>query len=159
MERIRGVLQNAINRTGIDGRKLEECRALFLWDEVTPSLITRTQPVSISRGKMFINVTDSVVLHQLTFYKKEYMDKINLIAGKRFVRDIVFRVGKVERRGQEIESRDEYIKRLQNIELKQDEMTRIDEVTAQVEDEDIRNSLRELFISQIQLSKIRGDET
>ncbi len=158
MESIKGVLQNAINRTGIDKRKLEECKALFLWDEVAPSLMTRTQPVAISRGRMSINVTDSVVLHQLSFYKKEYMDKINLIAGKRFVRDIVFRVGKVERTGQAIESRDEYIKRLQSIELKQDEMTRIDEVTAQVEDEDIRNSLRELFISQTQLSKIRSDK-
>ena len=158
MQSIKGVLQGAINRTGINERKLEECKALLLWDEVTPSLITRTQPVSISRGRMFINVTDSVILHQLTFYKKEYMDKINLIAGKRFVRDIVFRVGKVERRDRTAESRGEYIKRLHSVELKQDEMTQIDEITAQIEDEELRNSLKELFVSQSQLSKIRDGE-
>lgn len=158
MESIKQALQDAIGRTGIDKRKLEECKAMFLWDEVAPSLIARTQSVGISRGRLSINVTDSIILHQLTFYKKEYIDKINLIAGKRVVREIIFRIGKVERRGQETESRDEYIKRLHSVELDQDEMTRIDGITAQVEDEDIRNSLRELFISQAQLSKIRSGE-
>ena len=158
MENIKGVLQNAIARTGIDSKRLEEYKALFIWDEVAPSLFSRTQPVGISQRRLSINVTDSIILHQLTFYKKEYIDKINLVAGKHVVRDIVFRVGKVERIGQETESRDEYIKRLHSVELNQDEKTQIDEITAQVEDEDIRNSLRELFISQTQLSKIRSGE-
>ena len=157
MQSIKGILENVIRQDGIE-KKLEECKALFLWNDVAPSLAARTQPVGISRGRMLINVTDSVILHQLTFYKKEYIDKINSMLGKRTIRDIVFRVGNVEKSEQATESRDEYIERLRSVELDQDEMTRIDEVIGQIEDEEIRNSLKELFISQSRLSRIRSDK-
>ena len=159
MQSIKGILQYVINQEGMN-RKLDECEALLVWDDVAPTLAIRTQPISISRGRMSINVTDSVMLHQLTFYKKEYIDKINLMLGKRIVRDIIFRVGKVEGRGQATESRDEYIERLHNIELNQDEITLIDEITDQIElDEEVRDSLKKLFTSQTQLSKIRDSES
>ncbi len=70
---------------------------LYLWDIAASSMATRTQPVSIARGIMFVNVTDSVVLQRLTFYKNEFIDRINLMSGKRVIRDITFRVGKVLR--------------------------------------------------------------
>jgi uncharacterized protein YnzC (UPF0291/DUF896 family) len=87
------------------------------------------------------------------------MDKINLMLGRRLVKDIIFRVGKVEKREQKAESRKDYIKRLRSIKLEQDEITLIDEITDQIEDEEIRDSLKELFTSQTQLSKIRDDES
>ncbi len=158
MQNIRGILRNVINQEGME-RKLDECEALLVWDDAAPTLAARTQPVAISRGRMVINVTDSVILHQLTFYKKEYVDKIYLMLGRRIVRDITFRVGNVERRGQGTESRDEYIERLHSVELDQDEITKIDEITDQIEDEEVRNSLKELFTSQAQLSKIRDTES
>ena len=67
MQSIKGILQYVINQEGMN-RKLDECEALFAWDNVTPTLAARTQPVSISRGRMSINVTDSVVLQQLMFF-------------------------------------------------------------------------------------------
>ena len=140
-------------------RKLEECEALLMWDTVASSLVTKTQPVAISRGRMMVNVTDSVILHQLTFYKKEYIDKINLMLGRRLVRDIVFRVGKVEKREQNTESRKDYIKRLRSVELDHDEITLIDDLTGQIDDEEIRDSLKELFTSQAQLTKIRDGDS
>jgi len=100
-----------------------------------------------------VNVTDSVILHQLTFYKKKYIDKINLMMGKRIISDIVFRVGKVNRRKNVDEGRDDYVRKLHSVQLDQDELVRIDEIVARVEDEEIRNSLRELFISQSKFSK------
>ncbi len=158
MQNIRGILRNVINQEGME-RKLDECEALLVWEDVAPTLAARTQPVAISRGRLVINVTDSVILHQLTFYKKEYIDKINLMLGRRIVRDITFRVGNVERRGQGTESRDEYIERLHSVELDQDEIAKIDEITDQIEDEEVRDSLKELFTSQAQLSKIRDSES
>jgi len=154
MQSIKSILPGVIKRTGISG-KMKECEALLMWDKVASSLVSRTKAVGISRGRMSINVTDSVVLYQLTLFKKEYIDKINKMLGKRLVRDIIFRVGRVEREKLSAENRDEYIKRLHSVELDQNEMTQIDEITAQIEDEEIRSSLKELFISQSQLSKIR----
>ena len=152
-------MQDVIKSQEGMSRKLEECEALLMWDTVASSLATRTQPVAISRGNMLINVTDSVILHQLTFYRKEYVDKINLMLGRRLVRDIVFRVGKVEKREQNTESRKDYIKRLRSIELDQDEITLIDEITGQIDDDELRDSLKELFTSQAQLTKIRDNES
>jgi hypothetical protein len=160
---IKAILQSVLRRTGI-AEKMEERKALLLWDDVASNLAARTEPVGITRGRMAINVTDSVVLHQLTFYKRKYIDKINLMLGKRIVKDIVFRVGKVEKgrgaRGTggqgDSESRDDYIRGLRSVQLDQDELTRIDEMVAQIEDEEIRNSLRELFISQSKLFKYRS---
>ena len=158
MQSIKGILEDVIGRSNME-KKMEECEALLVWDVVASSLAARTQPFGISRGRMLISVTDSVMLHQLTFYKKEYIDKINLMLGKRVVRDIIFRVGRIEKRGQATEDRDEYVERLHSIELDQDEMTRIDEIISQIEDEEIRDSLKKLFISQSQLSKIRDSES
>ena len=153
---IRNVLQEVLTRTGMDER-IEECRALLLWNDIASNLAARTEPVGVRRGRMAINVTDSVVLHQLAFYKKAYIDKINLAMGKRIIKDIVFRVGIVGKEEETGESREDYIQKLHNIQLEQDELTRIDKIVAQVEDEDIGNSLRELFISQTKLSKIRSE--
>ena len=156
---IKQILQNILSQAGMD-EKIEECKALLLWDDVASSLAARTEPVGISQGRMAVNVTDSVVMHQLMFYKKKYIDKINMMLGKCTVKDIVFRVGKVEkRRGMRDEGRgvrDEYIRRLRSVQLDQDELTKIDEIVAKVEDEEIRNSLRELFVSQSKLSKYRS---
>ena len=149
------ILENVLNQNGMD-KKIEECKVLFLWDDIASSLAARTEPVGITRGRMAVNVTDSVVLHQLTFYKKKYIDKINLIMGKRAVKDIIFRVGKVEKRKQVGENRDDYIRRLHSVELSQDELARIDEMVTVVEDEEIQNSLKQLFISQSKLTKIRN---
>ena len=155
---IKSILQNVLSQNGMN-EKIEECKALFLWDDIAPSLAAMTEPVGIRRGRMAVNVTDSVILHQLTFYKKKYIDKINLILGKRAVKNIVFRVGKVENRKQVGENRDDYIRRLHSVQLSQDELRQINEVVAEVEDMEIQDSLRELFISQSKLDKIRSGES
>ena len=154
-QNIKGILENLMKRLGMD-EKLEECQALLLWDDVASNLASRTKAVAISRGRMSVDVTDSVILHQLTFYKRKYIDKINLMLGKRIVKDIVFRVGKIEKEEPVGEDREDYIRRLHSTQLDQDELERIDEIVAQIEDEEIRGSLRELFTNQAKLSKYRS---
>jgi len=130
---------------------------LLLWNDVASNLAARTEPTGIRQGKMIVRVTDSVILHQLTFLKSKFIHKINLMMGKRVVKDIIFRVGEIEKK-KEVEDRDEYIRRLQRIELDQDELERIDRTVAEVEDGEIRDSLRQLFINQSKLSKIRDTD-
>ena len=158
MHDIKNVLQGVMNKTGLDER-LEDGRALLMWDQVASSMVSKTEPVGITKGRMTINVSNPTVLHNLTFFKEKYIDKINLLLGKRIVRDIIFKVGKVSRGSENTESREDYIKRLHNIELNPDEMTQIEYITSQIEDDELRDSLKELFISQSQLSKIRSDKS
>lgn len=152
---IKDILENVLSQSGLD-RGMEECKALSVWDDVASNLAARTEPTGISHGRMYVNVTDSVILHHLTFLKKKYIEKINLLLGKDVVKDIVFRVGKIDKKRQITESREDYITRLHNVKLDQDKVARIDEIVAQVEDEEIKQSLRELFISQAKLSKFRS---
>jgi len=110
----------------------------------------------MSRGKMVVNVTDSVVLHTLSMYKRKYIDKINLLAGKDVLKDIVFRVGKVEKREKEVDAREDYVKQLHSVPLNQTDVDRIDDVVASIEDDEMRGLLRDLFINQKKLTKMRG---
>lgn len=158
MRNIKELLQRVLSQLGLD-KKIEEYRAFLLWDDVASSVSFKTEPVEILRGRLVVNVADSVVMHMLTFYKRRYIDKINLILGKQVLKDIIFRVGKVEKKGvraPQPESRNDYIRRLHSIQLDQDELTKIDEIVSLVEDEEIRDSLRELFVNQSKLSKMRG---
>jgi len=156
MRSIKEILRDVLNRLGL-AQKIEEHRVLLLWDDVASAMSARTQAVEVSHGRMVVNVTDSVILHTLSFYKKRYIDKINLMMGRQIIKDIVFRVGRIEKRNRVVENRNDYIKRLHSIQLDQDELERIDGIVAQIEDEDIRNSLRELFINQSKLFKMRGE--
>ena len=78
--------------------------------------------------------------------------------GKRIVKEIIFRVNRIENRVKKTESREEYIRRLHDTELDQDQLDKIDEIVAQVEDEELRDSLKEIFISQSKLSRVREVE-
>ncbi|MDQ1317410.1 MAG: hypothetical protein QG588_1062, partial [Candidatus Poribacteria bacterium] len=135
--------------------KIDECKALTLWNDVASTLASRTQPVSISNSRLIVNVTDSVVLHTLSLYKRKYVEKINLLAGRDVIKDIIFRVSKVEKKDIELKDRDNYMEEFKGTQLDQGELEKIDEIVSTIEDDDIKNSLRNLFINQSKLTKMR----
>jgi len=155
MQSIKDVIQDIMSESGFE-RKMEECRILPLWYDVASSMSGKTEPVEIFNGRMLVNVADSVLMHVLMLYKRKYIDKINLISGKPVLKDIVFRIGKVESKKQASESRDDYARRLHSIQLTNDEQRRIDEIVSEIDDEDIRGGLRDLFMNQNKLTKMRG---
>lgn len=150
---IEKVLQNALDRVGIK-EKIEEYRAIVFWYNLASNLVSRTEPVGVNQGRLFINVTDSVTLHQLTFFKRQYIEKINGMMGRNVVRDIVFRIGRVEKKEQNEESQEEYVRRLNSVQLDQDELMKIDDIVSQIEDEELRELLRSLFIKQTKFYKM-----
>ena len=151
---IKTILEDTLDQLGLS-EKIDECKALTLWNDVASTLASRTQPVSISNSRLIINVTDSVVLHTLSLYKRKYVEKINLLAGRDVIKDIIFRVGKVEKKDIELKDRDNYMEELKGTQLDQGELEKIDEIVSAIEDDDIKNSLRNLFINQSKLTKMR----
>jgi hypothetical protein len=151
---IKTILEDTLHQLGLS-EKIEECKALTLWNDVASTLASRTQPVSISNSRLIVNVTDSVVLHTLSLYKRKYVEKINLLAGRDVIKDIIFRVGKVEKKDIEFKDRDNYMEELKGTQLDQDELEKIDEIVSTIEDDDIKDSLRHLFINQSKLTKMR----
>ena len=154
MQNIKTVLESTLDQLGLSD-KIEECRALALWHDVASVVASRTQAVGMSRGNLIVNVTDSVVLHSLSIYKKKYVEKINLLAGKDVIKDIIFRVGKIEKM-QLPNSREDYVKKLHEVSVDQKDVERIEEIVSTVEDDEMRILLRDLFINQRKLTKMRG---
>ncbi|MDQ1327338.1 MAG: hypothetical protein QG641_618 [Candidatus Poribacteria bacterium] len=151
---IKTILEDTLDQLGLS-EKIDECKALTLWNDVASTLASRTQPVSISNSRLIVNVTDSVVLHTLSLYKRKYVEKINLLAGRNVIKDIIFRVSKVEKKDIELKDRDNYMEEFKGTQLDQGELEKIDEIVSTIEDDDIKNSLRNLFINQSKLTKMR----
>ena len=151
---IKTILEDTLDQLGLS-EKIDECKALTLWNDVASTLASRTQPISISNSRLIVNVTDSVVLHALSLYKRKYVEKINLLAGRDVIKDIIFRVGKVEKKDIELKDRDNYMEELKGTQLDQSELEKIDEIISTIKDDDIKNSLRSLFINQSKLTKMR----
>ncbi len=155
MQNIKTALESTLDQLGLSNG-VDECKSLAFWDDVASSIASRTQAVGIAHGKMFVNVTDSVVLHTLSMYKRKYIEKINLLSGKDVIKDIVFRVGKVDKREKEVNERENYAKEFDNVQLNQNDVERIDEIVSKLEDDEMRLLLRDLFINQKKLTKMRG---
>lgn len=158
MQYIKTMLEKTLNQLGMSER-IEECKALILWNDVASNIASKTQPIAVSHGRLIVNVSDSVVLHTLSMYKKRYIEKINLLAGKNVIKDIIFRVATIEnnkiQKANEKEEED-YINKLQSIQLDQEEIDIIDGIVSAIKDDEIRESLKDLFIKQSKLTKMRG---
>ncbi|MGQ9609069.1 MAG: DUF721 domain-containing protein [bacterium] len=156
MHEIKDIIPDVLNQAGLD-KGIEENKALMLWDDIVPTMASKTQAVSLSEGKMVVNVTDSVVLHALNIYKRRYIYKLNLLLGKPVVSEIVFRIGPINKRSHKSESNDDYLDKFRCIQLDEEQLRKIDEIVSLVEDKEIQNELKELFINQSKLSKIREE--
>jgi len=156
MQNIKTALEDTLNQLGINNR-IEEYKVLSLWDDVASVLSNQTQAISISDGgSMTVNVANSIILHNLSMYKRKYMEKINLLAGKSVIKDIVFRIGKIDKRDKEPNSRENYVKKLHETQLDRKDIENIDNIVSSVEDDEMRDILKNLFINQSKLTKMRG---
>jgi len=74
--------------------KLEENALFKLWPQaVGAKIAAQTQPDSLRAGTLFVKTTSSVWVQQLHFIKEDILQKINELAGKQTVQEIMFTVG------------------------------------------------------------------
>ena len=151
---LKDIIPEVIKKFGMQ-EKFEECEALPLWEKAFPNLASTTQAVAISRGKITIVVANSVIMHQMTFFKRDYIDRINTFLGKRLVKDIHFRVGKIDKPATATKNKDNYIKEIESIELDQKKLEKIEETVARMDDAELREALRAIFIGQCKLDEMR----
>jgi hypothetical protein len=95
---LKNALKLRLNKLRIND-KLKEYQALTIWDQVVgDKLSSQTSAQWIKDGKLYILVSSSVWAHQLAFYKKDYINKINRLVGENIVKDIFFQVGNPEKK-------------------------------------------------------------
>jgi len=92
-ERIASILERLTARMGITSR-LENEKAVVLWEEaVGETIARRAGAVSSKGGKLYVVVENSAWLQELALMKEGIIEKINSLAGKPVVEDIIFRIG------------------------------------------------------------------
>ena len=91
MERIKKVLERALRNLGIE-KKVKEGRVFEVWDKAVGKKIgAHAHPLKIKRGKLFVKVTDSSWLQELSFLKEKIIKKVNKGLGEEVVKEIFFR--------------------------------------------------------------------
>lgn len=95
-QKVSDILTNLMKGYGLSA-KTHEYKILKTWGTtVGDKISSHTQPSRLIRGVLTVDVDSPAWIHQLTFYKEDLIKKINNEIGKGMVKDIRFKVGKVE---------------------------------------------------------------
>lgn len=115
-----------------------------VWEEVVGDIISHISlPVSFYEGKLTVSVKDPIWMNQLNLMKKQIIPMINQKVGKELIKDIKF---KVEFTGskKKNEKTERYLS-LDDVELKKEDLTFIENSISPIKDDDLRESLKKLF--------------
>ena len=83
-------LTELCRRWGIE-TKVKEYLAMSRWPQVVGEKIAReAKPIGIEKGKLFVQVDNSSWRNELTFIKKDIVDKLNQAVGTPVIRDVIF---------------------------------------------------------------------
>lgn len=71
--------------------KLDSCRALLAWEEVAgASLSAHARPLRLHRGRLELAVPSGIWRTQLSFSKRQLVERLNRHLGKALVQDLIF---------------------------------------------------------------------
>ena len=71
---------------------VRSCQLMELWKEVVDERVGKnTEPVKISQRTLYVSTSSSTWAQELTFLKKEIIEKFNQKAGEEVIRDIRFK--------------------------------------------------------------------
>ncbi|HTY08664.1 MAG TPA: DUF721 domain-containing protein [Candidatus Edwardsbacteria bacterium] len=92
-ERVGGILDRVLKDLELD-KKIGENKAVVLWPEVVGAqLAAKTRAVSVSRGRLVVEVATSSLANDYRFLSPQIREKLNTALGAEVVKSITFRVG------------------------------------------------------------------
>jgi hypothetical protein len=155
------VLDLLFRKLGYD-KKIREQQAMFWWDEVVGEHVAaHAQPTQIDNGKMSVVVSDSIWLTELNLLRIQYIAKINEKLGSMILKDIEFKIGKVNKPSVRFSPErlkvveEDYRKKIEEIELGPEELRIINQTVVNVEDEELGEILKQIFTNQRKSIKLR----
>jgi predicted nucleic acid-binding Zn ribbon protein len=75
---------------------IRNCQLTSLWAEVIDERLSRhTEAVKIKERVLYVGTSNSVWANELTYLKKELIEKFNRLAGEGAIRDIKFKTMEV----------------------------------------------------------------
>jgi len=125
----------------------------WAWKEIVGEPIAlQTKPRSIRSQILFIDVSHPTWMQQLQFLKPTLLEKINGFLGEPHIQDIRFRLGKIPAPP----SLSSKLPHFQEEDLREGILKRMEGLLQQVEDEELRRSLRDVLIKGAKLEQYRG---
>lgn len=74
------------------GRTLSNCQLIGLWAEVIDERVRKnTEPIKIRNRTLYVSTSSSTWAQELSFFKRELIQKFNAKAGREAIRDIRFK--------------------------------------------------------------------
>jgi len=71
--------------------KLLETRIINAWPEVAGTYISKnTQKIYINEHVLYVSISSSVIKHELSIAHDDLLDQLNSMAGKAYLKKIVF---------------------------------------------------------------------
>ena len=93
LQPIGDILFAAMKKRGL-AAKLEENALFKLWPKaVGAQIAAQTEPERWHMGTLFVKTTSSIWVQQLHFMKEDILQKMNALAGKTAVKEIMFTIG------------------------------------------------------------------
>lgn len=88
--RVKALIEKIAKQTGLEG-KIIELKILQNWQgEVGTEISNHTTPIKLFKGKLFVKVDSPIWMNQLTFIKKDIINKLNSSIKANIVKDIFF---------------------------------------------------------------------
>ncbi len=132
---------------GFFGLAREMVRVFEVWPKAVGEFnAARTRPESIHNGVLSVAVEGSVWIDRFSYFKADFVDKINHEVGAPVVKDIRFRVGELGTPRQWAEARE--AQRTGRPAPSESDRPGIREALAAVKDEELRKSLAALLARQ-----------
>jgi hypothetical protein len=148
---IRSILEKTLKTLEIDV-PLKTYSIFGAWNEIVgESVASHSQPHSIRNRILFINVTHPTWMQQLQFLKPTLLEKVNDFLGESLIQDIRFKLGKISPtlpvppRTLPMEGET----------LDKATLNRIEGLLQEIDDEEVKKSLREVLIKGAKLEHYR----
>jgi hypothetical protein len=148
---IRSILEDTLKALEMDV-PLKTYSILGAWSEIVgESVAEHSQPRSIRNRILFLDVSHSTWMQQLQFLKPTLLEKVNNFLGEPLIQDIRFKLGKISRTMPV--STKTYS--LEDERLDKATMNRIENLLQEIDDKEVRKSLRDVFIKVARLKQSR----
>lgn len=90
-------VSNAIEEAVIKSRRLREGIIKGCWREIVGKVASESKPKTLKDSVLLVVVSDSMYLHHMSMNKNKYLRLINEILKDDYVKDIRFKISKIEK--------------------------------------------------------------
>jgi hypothetical protein len=148
---LHSILEKTLKALEIDV-PLKTYSILGAWNKIVgESVAEHSQPRSIRNRILFIDVSHSTWMQQLQFLKPTLLEKINTFLGESLIQDIRFKLGKIS----PTMPASTKTHSLEDEKLDKATLNRIENILQEIDDDQIRKSLRDVLIKGAKLEQSR----